>query len=1285
MTSGAYDPGPVRRGPGAGGTYSVDVQGGLGVQVGEGNTQIIYAYSQGTWTDGVAPPPLASVSGLVESPYRGLAAFGEEDAPFFFGREEATARVLERMSRLAEGGGLLVVSGASGAGKSSLLRAGVLPRLRGAGLASDPGAASWPCLVLTPGRAPADELAVRVALLAGANAWVVRQGLAADPAGFGLIARQAALTRGGERLLLVVDQFEQVFTQCADEGERRAFVAALCAATSGAPSGHRPAALVVLGVRADFEARCAAYPELAGAVQDRYLVTAMTERQLRLAINGPARAAGSRVEDELAGALLAEVQARQGAEAGVLPLLSHALDQAWRSRAGHSLTLADYERTGGIEGAVAASAGRAYDQLTAGQRAAARQVFTRLVATSVAGVDTADRATRAELTEGKSPAQAADVDGVLEAFAAERLLTLAADSVEISHEALLTAWPLLHDTWLAETHADRIVRTRLRGTAAEWERRSRDSSYLYRGTLLRAADEAAGRATADPGRNPPLSRVERSFLRASGRARRRATSMWRAVSAVLAILVLVASWFAYSASQQRAVAREQQGVAIENQILAEAGQLSASNPSLADQLLLTAYRREPSPDLAQRLISTENRALSVSRSLRTTAFSVAFAPYGHILAIGTSNAVTLWDVSNPAQPRQAGSRLAISRSVTVDSLAFSPDGKVLAVGSDLGGVTLWNVSDVAQPRQVGPALALASSDGVGSVAFSPDGDSLAAGYNNTVTLWNVSDVAQPRQLGPALALSSDDIVLSTAFSSDGDSLAAGTDQGTVALWDVSNPFRPGQVSEIPAGHGGPVNSVAFSPTSDTLAAGGVLGTVTLWDASSQGQPHQLGQILTTGSSVDTVAFSRNGDTLTTGDDDGAVTQWDVSDPTLPYQLGQPLTAGDGNNVNSVAFSPDGYTLADSGGEDGDTVTLWSLPRTTVSPASKVPVTVVDATAFSPNGQILATGSDDDGVTLWNVSKPAQPSQLGPSLVTGNGDTADSVAFSPDGKTLAASDADVAVTLWNVSNPDRPRQLGRPLTIANDDIADSVAFSPNDKSLAVVGASGTVMLWNVSNPEQPRLLGRAFTVGSGDGVVYSVAFSRDSDTLAVSDNNTVLLFNVSNPGRPRSLGRPLTAGGDSGGSVYSVVFSPDGDTLAAGNNNTVVLWDVRDPSRPRQLSQPLTTASGRSVLSVAFSADGKTLAAANNNNTVTLWDVSDRARPSQLSEPITTGSSLSALAFSPQGDTLVTGESEALIQLWNLGADADSAASRICQLASGALTRQQWNLYISQLPYKPPCG
>ncbi len=664
------DPGALPVGEeGGGGRYRVDATGALGVQVGEGNTQIIYAYGRQTWADGVQPPPLATVSGVVDSPYRGLNTFEERYAPFFFGREAAATQVLARMSRQVDGAGLLVVSGVSGAGKSSLLRAGVLPRMRWIGLVSAAEARSWPCLLFTPARAPLEELAVRVAGLAGADAAAVRRGLDVDPAGFALTARQAALAQSDKakdpdspaeqhsRLLLMVDQFEQLFTQCPDEEQRRAFITALhAAATVRHGPDHEPAALVVLGVRADFEARCADYPQLAGAIQDRYLVTAMTERQLRLAITEPARRAGSGVEDDLTEELRREVRTRhpRASSAGVLPLLSHALDQAWRTRTGNVLTLADYERTGGIEGAVADSAQRAYDRLDPAQQAAARQVFTRLTACTD-GVDTAARAIRAELSEGKSAAEARDVEAVLEAFAAERLLVLAAGTVEISHEVLLSAWPLLRDVWLAETHADRIVRTRLDDVAAEWIRNSRDPTYLYTGSLLAAATETAARISADPARYPPLSQAEQDFLDASSGARRRRARRRQSLIAFLMALVIGFALLAVAALHASQQTARQRDIAASRQLIYESELLGNLNPTISKLLSIAAWRIYPDTEPVQ---------------------SVAFSRDGKTLASGsTDDNVQLWKTAYLTD-----TAASLCRSVQQRSLTPSQWTQYLSVG-----------------------------------------------------------------------------------------------------------------------------------------------------------------------------------------------------------------------------------------------------------------------------------------------------------------------------------------------------------------------------------------------------------------------------------------------------------------------------------------------------------------------------------------------------------------------------------------------------------------------------
>ena len=1227
----------------------MDARGAMGVQVGEGNTQIIYTYSRLTWTDGVISPPLATVSGVIDSPYRGLAAFEERDAAFFFGREAAATQVLARMSRQLDGAGLLVVSGVSGAGKSSLLRAGVLPRLRGTGLVSAPRAASWPCLFFTPARAPLEELAVRVAGLAGVDAATVRRELTADPAAFALIARQAALAQPGRapevpegsaeqpsRLLLVVDQFEQLFTQCTDEVQRRAFITALHAATTVRHEpDHEPAVLVVLGVRADFEARCADYPQLAGAVQDRYLVTAMTERQLRLATTEPAKKAGSTVEDDLTDELLREVRTRHpvASSVGVLPLLSHALDQAWRSRTGTALTLADYERTGGIEGAVADSAQHAYDQLTPTQQAAARQVFTRLTACSD-GVDTADRALRAELTEGKTRAEAEDVEAVLESFAAERLLILAAGTVEISHEILLTAWPLLRDVWLAETHADRIVRTRLDNVAAEWTRNSHDRSYLYTGSLLVAATETATRISANPARHPPLSQTERDFLHTSNRAHRRSLHRRERFIAFLMALVLGLASVAILAflAQQNAV--RQHDTAAAGQLVNESEALGDRNPTISKLLSVAAWRIRRSEDARYAMLAAAaSPAIAGLIGHADRVHSVAFSPNGKILASGSyDRTIRLWNVATHSQ---IGKLTGNAREVY--SVAFSHDRRTLASGGDDGTVRLW---DVRTHRQLGQPVN--GHDGeINSVAFSPDGTTVASGgENGTVRLW---DVRTHRQLGSALTghvLK----VWSVAFSRDGKTLASGSADGTVRLWDVATQ-QP--VGYIPS-NGQPILSVAFSPDGRTLASGGADGAVRLWDVATQ-QPIRS---WFAGSQVFSVAFNPKGKYLASGNLSDVVQLWNVA---TGQPLGSPLLG------YAVAFSPNGQTLA-SGAFD-HTVRLWDVAHCTGVAALTGHIKSVSSVVFSPHGQTLATGSADGTIQLWNA---ATHRQLG-SLSSHPGMKISSVAFRPDGRALASGSADGTIQLWNAATH---RHLGQPLT-GNTGQVSSVAFSPDGTTVASGGADGSVRLWNVATHRQ---FGQ--TMNGHHGNVNAVAFSPDGRTVASGSDGIIRLWDVDTH---RQVGTALTS---QVGPVLSVAYSPDGTILASGGaDDTVRLWDVHTH---RQIGSALTGHTDQ-VLSVALSRDGKTLASGSADGTVRLWDVATHQQiGNALSADTRPVHSVHSVAFSPDGTTLASGSADGTVRFWDV-AYLTSTATRLCNSVRRSLTPAEWKQYLPSGPaYRNVC-
>jgi WD40 repeat protein/transcriptional regulator with XRE-family HTH domain len=1253
---------------------------------------------------GTVPPPqvLAAVDGqrprpgeATGSPYRGLAAFGEQDAGFFFGRETAAGQVVDRMSRLLGGVGLLVVSGVSGAGKSSLLRAGVLPRIRADGLAAAPGAASWPCVVFTPTHAPLDELALRVAMLAGTDASAVRRGLDSSPEGFALPARQTALARptgqagdgdgsaaeGGQpsqgRLLVVVDQFEELFTQCPDEGQRRAFITALhAAATAGHGPNRASAALVVLGVRADFEARCADYPQLADAVQDRYLVTAMTGRQLRMAITEPAKKAGSGVDNDLTEVLLTEVRTGQPGTfgAGVLPLLSHALDQAWRSRAGQALTLADYERTGGIEGAVAASAQRVYDGLAPAQQAAARQVFLRLIATSSDGVDSADRATRAELTDGKNPAEALDVEAVLEAFADERLLTLAAGTVELSHEALLTAWPLLRDTWLADSHADRMIRSRLHTTAADWARHSRDPSYLYGGSLLAAAGDTEARIRADPARHPPLSQTERDFLHASSHAHRRTVRRRQAVIAGLLALTLtaltaagIAAHNAASAARNAASAERQHAIALSRQLAAESLNIDSTNPVTARRLAVAAWAVFPTRQAASAITTllAEQQQQGMLPADPYRVWAVAFSPDGKLLATADSEGtVRLW---NPATARAVGKPLHATARYGVYGVAFSHDGKLLASAGGDGTVRLWNP---ATARAVGKPLHASGRTtaryGVRAVAFSHNGKLLAsADADGTVRLWNP---ATGRRVGKILHASARWGVYGLAFSPSGKLLASADGDNTVRLWNpaTGRPVGPPIPSSLGifGGHG----AVAFSHDGKLLAVSSGDGTVRLWNPATGrpvGPPHQTGAVF----GVYGVAFSPDGKLLASAEADGTVRLWN---PATGQPAGAPLQAGNVfNSVYGVAFSPDGKLLASAG--SGGTVRLWNpatgRPVGAPLPTGSGPAGGVEWIAFSPNGKLLASADGDDTLRLWN---PAT-GRLGKTLHASGRYGVFGVAFSPDGRLLASAGGDDTLRLWDPAT-------GRPIATihaSNDKYGlGPIAFSPDGKLLASA-AGGTVRLWN---PATHRPVGTPLHASAQYGGVAMVAFSHDGKLLAAADGDgTVRLWN---PATGRRVGVLQTGTGPYGG-VHAVAFSHDGKLLAAGcGDGTVRLWN---PATGRPVATLHATANNAyGVHAVAFSLNGKLLATGEGDATVRAWNPATRH---SVGAPIQTGSgpadALSVVAFSPDGKMLAGGSYDGAVRLWRVSLFTHTYAQLCADV--GPPAPREWNQNASGEPLPKVCA
>ncbi|MBB4966496.1 nSTAND1 domain-containing NTPase [Saccharothrix violaceirubra] len=1190
-----------------------------------------------------------------ECPYPGLTAFGPDQERWFFGRDHVVASVITAIDRsLREGGALLVVA-PSGAGKSSLLRAGVLPALARGGL---DGSTRWPCLVFTPTARPLEVLARYLATVVGIEPTrvleVLRSGAEASREMVAEVVR-----RRDEHLVLIVDQLEEIFTLGVDDHTRRRFLDILTHLTEP-HDGYVPAA-VVFGLRADFYASCADHAGLRAAAQrDQLFLGPLSDDELRAAITLPARDVGLDVEPGLVELLLADLgtgvhEAAGGDTSGRLPLLAHALRATWQQRHGHVLTVAGYRTTGGIRQAVATTAEGLFTRLDPAGQDVARSLFLRMVTIGRAE----DTRRGLPLTEfggfGHDPRT---VWAVADLFARGRLITHDHESAEITHEALLSAWPRLR-SWIDNDRAGNLVRQELETAAAAWDRDGRDPSALYRGSRLETV-----RSMVDPG---DLSTTAAAFLAASSAAHQRAVHRRGLVLAALVVLSLVASLTAVVAIRQNGLARDARDravadrrTAVFNQITAEADRVRVDDASLAARLDLAAYRMDPRPPLRTKLMSSQNTPLSsIVHRDDGNVRAVDFSADGKILATGgQSDTVRLWNTDDPSRTTPLGT-IPIGRRDTVVSLAFAPDSRILAVAGDGGLVQLWNAADPAKPVRLGE---IAGHLGTVSVArFSPDGRILAtAADDSLIRLWDVRDAAAPLPLGAPITGHSG-TVFGVAFSPDGRTLAGVDDDERLRLWDIADPAAPVALGEPQVGHKGPVLSVAFSPDGRTVATGGFDRTVRLWDVAAPAAPRQLGQLTGHTSFIWSLEFAPDGRTLATASYDHRVQLWNVGQPDRPASLGRAL-AGHTGPVTSLAFSPDGRTVA-TGGND-HTARLWHLPTTTVVTGH---TDNVEAVASSPDGRVLATGGADRTVRLWNAADLDAVAPAGEPL-TGFGGSVTAVAFSPDGMLLAVSAAEPVVRLWNVADPARPVPLG--VLDGHTGTVWTVAFSPDGRALATGDAGGSLRLWNVTDPAHPA---QAAEVRRQTGPVYGLAFTPDGRTVATaSGDRTVQLWNVG------SL--PPTAAGTAGigafrhtAPLWAVAFSPDGRTMvSAGEDGSLRLWDVADPNAPAELS--VVAGHTNTVFAARFSPDGRTLVSGGQDDAVRLWDVTDPRSPVSLGPPLTahTGTVFGAV-FGPDGRTLVTAGGDRVVRVWRT--DVDRVVERICATTRDVLTAQRWAEYV----------